>query len=461
MIYGGDTMLAMPIMSLYDKDIMRMSIAAAKDMYDRAEQRIRDFNKEYGDFYSPIQNDMDWYAKNVTGRIKDEINNIYANGGDPLRNPEDRARVQRLIYSMPTDKIANLRQSAEVANRYLATFDDDTNPELEKFLGRDLNQWSTLGDKENGIKPNGIWKFSRASKYQTIDDLIEPIVKNVDYTYDEAMTKSHNDGNDYYSITRDRLMQAINDNMADILATPSGAFHWQQAKNMAAAQGGDETMARQIFDNMIGNRLSDHERIKFEANPFKLDDYRTQNDIRAHAVNRATDHHYWELEHGDDMEEYHRIFRRAEQLTDNGRSIGDHVQYELPEQYHQFIDPAIQAGQTIWYDKNTKDERIAYVYSSDQMRKGGGAMYILGDDDKMRSAGLNRPQGDYYFKPNSNMRAKYVGKDQNGNKKYRYWIAGQFYTDHGKPIRTANGKNEQWVEVKERDHNYGQNQRKE
>jgi len=72
-----------------------------------------------------------------------------------------------------------------------------------------------------------VWGFAKASKYQTIDDLIEPIVKNVDYTYDEGMTKAHNDGNNYYSITRDRLMKAVNDNMADILATPSGAFHWQ------------------------------------------------------------------------------------------------------------------------------------------------------------------------------------------------------------------------------------------
>ncbi len=43
---------------------------------------------------------------------------------------------------------------------------------------------------------------------------------------------------------------------------------------------------------MIGNRLSDHERVKFEADPFKLDNYRTANDIRAHAANAATDYAY-------------------------------------------------------------------------------------------------------------------------------------------------------------------------
>jgi hypothetical protein len=107
----------------------------------------------------------------------------------------------------------------------LKSFDDDTNPEFEKFLGRDLSKWSTLG--EDGKPGNGLWKANKASKYQTIDDLIEPIVKNVDYSYDEALTKQHNDGNNYYSITHDRLMKAVDDNMSDILATPSGAFHWE------------------------------------------------------------------------------------------------------------------------------------------------------------------------------------------------------------------------------------------
>jgi hypothetical protein len=35
MIYGGDLALQMPIMDLYDKQIMAMSINAAKDMYEK------------------------------------------------------------------------------------------------------------------------------------------------------------------------------------------------------------------------------------------------------------------------------------------------------------------------------------------------------------------------------------------------------------------------------------------
>ena len=119
----------------------------------------------------------------------------------------------------------------------------------------------------------------------------------MDYTFDEAMTKQHNDGNNYYSITRDRLAKAVDDNMSDILATQSGAFHYWKAMEAAKALGGDETTGKKIFRDMISNRLSDHEKVKFEADPFRLDDYRTKNDIRAHRAKAAIDYEY---KHKDD-----------------------------------------------------------------------------------------------------------------------------------------------------------------
>ena len=119
MIYGGDKTFMLPVMDLYDKGIMQMSIAAARDMYEKGQQQIKDFYKDYGDFMSPIQKDMDWYNQNVTGRVRDTINNLYANGIDPLRSAEGRAAIAQLIYSMPTGDIAKLRQSADDAKQYL------------------------------------------------------------------------------------------------------------------------------------------------------------------------------------------------------------------------------------------------------------------------------------------------------------------------------------------------------
>lgn len=58
---------------------------------------------------SPIQKDMEWYQKNVTGKAANFINQLYANGIDPLRSAEGRAAVAQLVRSMPVGDIAKLR----------------------------------------------------------------------------------------------------------------------------------------------------------------------------------------------------------------------------------------------------------------------------------------------------------------------------------------------------------------
>jgi hypothetical protein len=58
---------------------------------------------------SPIQKDMEWYQKNVTGKAADVINWLYANGVDPLRSAEGRAVVSQLVRSMPVGDIAKVR----------------------------------------------------------------------------------------------------------------------------------------------------------------------------------------------------------------------------------------------------------------------------------------------------------------------------------------------------------------
>ena len=59
--YAYDNWIQLPTRDLYDTQIMAMAINAAKDMYEKGEQRIKDFNTAYGDFVTPIQADQDWY----------------------------------------------------------------------------------------------------------------------------------------------------------------------------------------------------------------------------------------------------------------------------------------------------------------------------------------------------------------------------------------------------------------
>ena len=165
MIYAGELGIQYPVKDLYDKTLMQMSIAAARDMYEKGQKRLEDFNTKYGDFMSPIQKDMDWYNQNVTGKVRDTINNLYANGIDPLRSAEGRAAISQLIYSMPTGDIAKVRQSAENAKAFnKAKLELQAkglyNPLLEPYDGTPMSEFSTLDD--------GVWDRMSPTPYQNM-----------------------------------------------------------------------------------------------------------------------------------------------------------------------------------------------------------------------------------------------------------------------------------------------------
>lgn len=173
MIYQYDQALQLPTVDLYDTQMMAMALNAAKDMYERGEQQIKDFQKAYGDFLTPITADQDYYNKNVTGKVRDAVNSIYARGGDPLRNARDRAEISMLINNMPYGDIAKLRNSAENAKQYLKAraaleASGKYNPDLEeRFLGYDINNWDTI--------KNGAWNRLSPTEMKSLKELTETL----------------------------------------------------------------------------------------------------------------------------------------------------------------------------------------------------------------------------------------------------------------------------------------------
>ena len=276
MVMAYDQWAQMPVKDLYDSQIMAMSIAAAKDMYEKGQKRLEDFNAKYGDFMSPIQKDMDWYNQNVTGKVRDTINNLYANGIDPLRSAEGRAAISQLIYSMPTGDISKVRQSAEAAKEYIKNrgileAKGLYNPDAEQnYLGFDLNNYSTLGyttPEGEQVAGRGVWGRTSPIENQTMDQIIEPIIKNLDYSYDEARTKQANDGNDYYTVSEDRIRATIADAMKDLTVNGTmGGYYYNQALQ---ATGGDPDKARALYTEWLVNRGKDHLKEKFTPNKWK------------------------------------------------------------------------------------------------------------------------------------------------------------------------------------------------
>lgn len=254
MVYAYDQWAQMPVKDLYDTQVMAMAINAAKDMYDKGEQRMKDFYKEYGDFMSPIQKDMDWYNQNVTGRVRDVINNMYANGIDPLRSAEGRAAVAQLIYNMPTGDIAKVRQSAEAAKEYIKNRGKLQaaglyNPDLEeRFLGFDLNNWGTMD--------NGVWNRTSPLESKSLKELTESSYNNRtphDLTKEEVLSfagQTYDPRMKYKGFTDADLLGIANTVAPGLTGTPWNDYFRDLAARKVAAAG------KELTDKNINAQLA-------------------------------------------------------------------------------------------------------------------------------------------------------------------------------------------------------------
>ena len=177
MTYAYDNWIQLPTRDLYDTQVMAMAINAAKDMYEKGEQRIKDFNTAYGDFVTPIQADQDWYNQNVTGKVRDTINNLYARGIDPLRSAEGRAIVAQLVNNIPVGQVAKLRSSAKNAEEYLKNRGKLEaaglyNPDLEeRYLKYNLANWDTINNDK-------IWTRTSPTEMKTLKEVTESWYNN-------------------------------------------------------------------------------------------------------------------------------------------------------------------------------------------------------------------------------------------------------------------------------------------
>ena len=233
-------------------------------MYEKAEKRLDDFYEKYDNFYTPIQKDQDWYNENVIGKFRRGIDELYARGEDPLRTASGRAKLAQLARSIDVGTVNKLRSSRDYANEYIKAAgaldaSGKYNPELERYLGRDLSSWDTAGSGK-------VWQFSSPTENKSIDDIIEPVIKNLEYSYDEARTKQANDGNDYYTVTEDRIRSTIDDAMPDLMQNNTiGGYYY----NQALQQTGDPEAAKQLYTQWLVDRGRDHLKERFTPNEFK------------------------------------------------------------------------------------------------------------------------------------------------------------------------------------------------
>ena len=242
MIYGYEQPVQLPTLDLYDNQIMAMALNAAKDMYDRNEQNLKEFYKTYGDFISPIAADQAWWDQNISGAARRLVNDIYARGGDPLRDKADMAILQQFINSRPYGEAALVKQSAENAKEYQKARRELEmkglyNPLVESYAGPSLDSYST--------KDNGVWDRMSPVPYQNMSDFSKSYFEGIKPIERHAVK----DGVQYTisEITPERLHQIADDHFNDLVNTPQGQLMYKMYKDKL---GSDEA-AREAFNNAV------------------------------------------------------------------------------------------------------------------------------------------------------------------------------------------------------------------
>ena len=141
---------------------------------------MKEFNKEYGDFVSPFQKDMDLYGSTI-GRIKDIVNNA------DIHTQAGRAAIQKAINSVDPRLYNQMRANAKMGYAYQDTlqklaaqgkFDKDMNDWwLRNKLGvGSFEDFSTAGS--NGTLNS--WNVSSPIQAATLQQLTDDLYKGLD-----------------------------------------------------------------------------------------------------------------------------------------------------------------------------------------------------------------------------------------------------------------------------------------
>lgn len=244
MVGAYDQYVQMPVMDLYDTQMMLAAVNVAKDMYLQGQQEMKDFATAYGDFYTPIEKDQNYYNSEI-GRVRGAIEQMYANGINPAASKEGRALLGKLVNSVNIGNIAKIKASAEnarefIKNRGILEAEGLYDPVLAKYDGDDLSTFSTLDSGK-------IWGRRSPTKITDIGTFGQPYYMNIKPNkYKESKNGIERSVEE---ITMDNLRNIARENLGSMLATPQGQMMYKYYKDLT----GDDEAATNMFVNNVAN----------------------------------------------------------------------------------------------------------------------------------------------------------------------------------------------------------------
>lgn len=246
MVYAYDQALQLPTVDLYDTKMMAMAVNAAKDMYDRGQEQIKDFYTKYGDFISPFSKDLERYGEMIGG-VRSIIDDAMSRGIDLFKSPEGRAIVARAVNSVNPAEFNRMRTNAKVGFEYLdavekAKAKNEFNQQFEDYTLKNggpglFNEFSS----RNGA----MWNRPAPYTYQDLNQFTGHIFDKMEDSY----IGTGADHYDYYGVSREERAKALTQHLSGLLSQPLGRFHYENSKA--------------AYESMLGRKLSDDEAMKY------------------------------------------------------------------------------------------------------------------------------------------------------------------------------------------------------
>lgn len=312
MIYAKDQWIQMPVRDLYDSQMMMASINAAKDMYEKGLQEMKDFKKEYENFISPIEKDVEYWNNNTIKPVREAVDYIYSMGADPLKNADARAILSRVMNNIPVAELNKRKQAAATAELYLKNkaeleakglFNEDY--ERAQLGGKTLAEWDTSKD--------GMWSRTSPSQYLDLKTATEPYYKDLKPT-----EKGTVNGRIVTSIDMKDIESVANNIVEPFKQTQLGTYNFNKKKaelsmmnpqltNEQLDKLATQELAKDIAYSHRGKEIKSTQADPFALEKFKtqeemrLDDYRTTNKIKVKQAkgggsgNKADKFNYFEI----------------------------------------------------------------------------------------------------------------------------------------------------------------------
>lgn len=235
MIYGQDEPMLFPVADLYDSSMMQMYINAAREQYNQNREDMKEFQKTYGDFFSPFSKDMEWVDAQTRGRVNDALNYMQANGIDPLRSAEGRALVQKIIRETNVAGINQRRANAKMAEEYIKNrgtmiANGTYNPDYENYLLAQMG----LGRFEDFDSSMGPWTRTSPSKYQ---DLNAATSSWFDDLKGEDLGLDPTGRYRMFGVNEDQLQRSMSSMLPGFVHTDLGGYYYNLAKKQLQAEG--------------------------------------------------------------------------------------------------------------------------------------------------------------------------------------------------------------------------------